>query len=264
MSYNPNPQQTKTRYGNMYYYQEDPTIGRSLELYGEYTHVEVIYMQYFTNKDSCVVDIGANIGTHTLGVCETVGHVIAIEPDRTNFSLLVKNTKDRKNVTPMNLAISNCKGSTDTDFNFGKTALCRGDRIKINTLDSLELPADFIKIDAEGMELACLQGATNTIDTYRPTLLVEMQDTETYAKTFDYLKSKDYYIYWFPVATYHSENFKKNFNNVFGPKHGVINWLCTPTLLNTTLEPVVDNEDSVERMNWRRRQNVGNDTKHGE
>jgi len=33
--------QTNTRYGNMLYIDGDPTIGRSLELYGEYCHAEV-------------------------------------------------------------------------------------------------------------------------------------------------------------------------------------------------------------------------------
>ena len=42
--------------------------------------------------------------------------------------------------------------------------------------------------------------------------------------------------------------------DVFGKQHGVINWICTPDLINTTLQPVVDREDTVERMNYRQRQ----------
>ena len=255
---------TNTRYGEMSYYDEDPTIGRCLELYGEYTHVEILFMQYFTDVGSCVVDVGANIGTHTLGVCETVGHVIAIEPDPGNHKLLLKNTEGRENVTCMNIAISNCQGRTDTRFNYGKSKLRHGSTIPYTTIDMLDLPANLIKIDVEGMELPVLQGASNTIDTHRPILLVEMQDVTTYSKTFDYLKLKDYYMYWLPVSTYHAENFKGNTEDVFGPKHGVINWLCSATKLNTTLEAVVDNEDSVERMVWRRNQNVGDDLEHGE
>ena len=33
--------QTNTRYGNMLYFLDDPTIGHSLELYGEYCHTEI-------------------------------------------------------------------------------------------------------------------------------------------------------------------------------------------------------------------------------
>ena len=161
--YQPNLKQTNTRYGDMWYFHEDPTIGRSLNLYGEYSQVEIIFMQYFTNSESIVVDIGANIGTHTLGVCQTVGHVIAIEPDQYNYNLLTMNTESRENVTRMRLAISNCTGETGTFFDFGKTKLERGDRCPLVTLDSLELPPDFIKIDVEGMELQCLQGATGIL-----------------------------------------------------------------------------------------------------
>jgi len=51
-------------------------------------------------------------------------------------------------------------------------------RIEITTLD-LEIaaggtPPDFIKIDTEGNELAALQGASNTLERYRPTLFLEM------------------------------------------------------------------------------------------
>ena len=254
--YQPNLKQTNTRYGDMWYFHEDPTIGRSLNLYGEYSQVEIIFMQYFTNSESIVVDIGANIGTHTLGVCQTVGHVIAIEPDQYNYNLLTMNTESRENVTRMRLAISNCAGQTGTFFDFGKTKLERGDRCPLVTLDSLELPPDFIKIDVEGMELQCLQGATDTISFYRPIMLIEMQDTSKYPQVFDYLKAKNYSLWWLPVGTYHPENWKGNTEDVFGSKHGVVNWLCTPDLINTTLQPVVDRDDTMERMVYRQNNEI--------
>ena len=56
---------------------------------------------------------------------------------------------------------------------------------------------------------------------------------------------------------------KNNTDDIFGPKHGVINWVCTAYKLNTKLEPVVDRDDTVERMVYRSRENVGNDRKDG-
>jgi hypothetical protein len=53
------------------YFLDDPVIGRSLELYGEYCHDEIEWMKTLTNPKSFVLDIGANIGTHTIGIRTT-------------------------------------------------------------------------------------------------------------------------------------------------------------------------------------------------
>ena len=49
-------------------------------------------------------------------------------------------------------------------------------------------------------------------------------------------------------------NHKQNPEDVFGSQHGVINWLCTADIINTTLQAVVDRDDTVERMAYRQRQ----------
>jgi len=47
------------------------------------------------------------------------------------------------------------------------------------TLDELNLPrVDFIKIDIEGMEMEALGGARETIQKYRPILLIEKIKTD--------------------------------------------------------------------------------------
>lgn len=259
--------QTNTRYGNMLYIQDDPTIGRSLELYGEYCHLEVDAICNMVTADSWFVDVGANIGVHTIGVSPHVNRVIAIEPDRDNFDVLVKNCSlcGCANVTPARLAASDCMGTTDTQFDYGKTVLTTGNSVKTAPIDMLGLPRiDFVKIDVEGMELEVLYGMRGTLAGSKPGLLIEMQDRTRYSKIYDYLKGFDYYMYWFPVSTYNANNHKQNQDNVFGNQHGVINWLCSANPLNTVLQTVVDREDTVERMVWRRNQNVGNDRKDGD
>ena len=99
----------------------------------------------------------------------------------------------------------------------------------------------------------------NTLTNFKPDMLIEMQNPETYADTFDFLQSYNYKMYWFPVPTYNEDNQKNNKENVFGNQHGVINWVCTEHGLNTVLQPVVDRDDTVERMNFRSRKHVGND-----
>lgn len=258
--------QTNTRYGNMLYIDGDPTIGRSLELYGEYCHQEIEVIKSLVTPTSWFVDVGANIGTHTVGVSPYVERVIALEPDLDNFDVLVKNCSmcGCENVTTTRIALGNQFSETNTQFNYGKTVLESGSDVKVATMDMLGLPKiDFVKIDVEGMELEVLQGMNATLQGFKPTLLIEMQDPTRYSEIYDYLKAKNYYMYWFPVATYNASNSKKRKENVFGNQHGVINWLCSVTELNTILQAVVDRDDTVERMIWRRSRNVGNDRKDG-
>lgn len=259
--------QTNTRYGNMLYIQDDPTIGRALELYGEYCHIEIDAIKSLVTPTSWFVDVGANIGVHTVGVSPYVQRVIAIEPDLDNFDVLVKNCSGCGcgNVTTTRLALGNQFGETSTQFDYGKTALVPGSDVKTARLDMLGLPqVDFVKIDVEGMEIEVLEGMPATLQGFKPDLLIEMQDPTTYSKIYDYLNSFNYYMYWMPVATYNTNNHKKNADNVFGNQHGVVNWICSREKLNTTLQAVVDRDDTVERMVWRRNKNVGDDLKHGE
>ncbi len=123
---------------------------------------------------------------------------------------------------------------------------------------------DFVKLDTEGYEFRILQGMGYTLTHLQPDMLIEMQDETAYSKIYDYLTIFDYYMYWLPVPTFNPNNFKHETVDVFGPQHGVINWICSREKLNTTLQAVVDRDDTVERMVWRRNQNVGDDLKHGE
>jgi len=259
--------QTNTRYGNMLYIVDDPTIGRSLELYGEYCHAEIETIKALVNNQCWFIDVGANIGVHTIGVSPYVERVVAFEPDLDNFDVLVKNCSGCgcENVTTTRLALGDQMGEVSTQFDYGKTTVVAGTAIKQAPLDMIGLPRiDFVKIDVEGMELEVLYGMRGTLAGFKPHLLIDMQDPTRYSRIYDYLAGFGYYMYWMPVATYNKSNHKNNNEDVFGPQHGVINWLCSRDQLNTLLQPVVDREDTVERMVWRRNQNVGNDLKHGE
>ena len=265
------PTQTKTtstRYGPMTYYADDPSIGRSLEVYGEYCHPEIEQILSMVNKDTVYLDIGANIGTHSISIAPYVQQVHAWEPDAQNFHLLEINTKPHRNITISHKAISDNKASGYTEFDFGKTKFIEhpGERTRRSkTLDGYNMDKiDFVKLDTEGYEFRILQGMGYTLTNLQPDMLIEMQDETAYSKIYDYLTIFDYYMYWLPVPTFNPNNFKHETVDVFGPQHGVINWICSREKLNTTLQAVVDRDDTVERMVWRRNQNVGYDIKHGE
>ena len=242
---------TNTKYGKLIIPADDPTIGRSLDLYGEYCDVEIDMLKSLCESTDWFIDIGANIGYHTVAMSPHVERVLAFEPDAENFNLLGKNVAGlcalKNNVTVTQLAIGDIMGTCSTNFNYGKTSLVEGTDVKIAPLDILGLPkVNLVKIDVEGKELAVLIGMRLTIDNWKPHLLIEMQDQKKYADTYDFLKDLGYHMYWLAVPTFSNNNHKQNTENVFGPQHGVINWVCSSLPLNTKLPCVINRNDTME------------------
>lgn len=256
---------TDTKYGKMLIPIDDDCIGKSLDLYGEYCHQEIEVIKTLVSPESWFIDIGANIGTHTVGLSPYVERVLAFEPDKENFDMLGKNVAGlcalKNNVTVTNMAIGDQFKEVSTQFNYGKTKVIDGNAVKMAPIDMLGLPKiNFVKIDVEGMELQVLVGMRSTLLNSKPDLLIEMQDETTYSDTFEFLQSCKYNMYWFPVQTFNKDNHKLKKDDVFGPQHGVVNWLCSADELNTTMQPVVDKDDTMERMVHRSRIDVGNNS----
>jgi protein-L-isoaspartate O-methyltransferase len=81
----------RTRYGLMAYNINDVYLGRSLDVYSEYSLGETDLFAKLIRPGSMVLDIGANIGAHTLYFAQAVGPgvgVVAIEPQRAVYQLL--------------------------------------------------------------------------------------------------------------------------------------------------------------------------------
>lgn len=134
---------------------------------------------YDAKADDVVIDVGAHVGIFTLKMAKKVrnGLVIAVEPYRPNYDLLVRNTKRNcfNNVLPINIALSNSCGEAKLyidSSSIGHSIVKRGGQcvdVKVVTLDALaeELKlskVDFIKINAEEAELNILKGAQETLE----------------------------------------------------------------------------------------------------
>lgn len=131
-----------------------------------------------------VIDIGAYIGDHTVAYAKAVGangRVYAFEPYRAAFECLMHNMQNYPRVVLYQQGIG-CERTLASiqpraDDNPGANMLVAAVEemaVLVEPLDTKELPADFIKIDAEGCEYNILIGATNTLDRYRPKLLIEI------------------------------------------------------------------------------------------
>src|SRR5580658_2411383 len=163
------------RDGYFLYNRNDYYIGRSIEQYGEYNALEMKLFRQFCTAGHVVIEVGANIGAHTVGLARLVGQqgrVLAFEPQRLPFQTLCANValNSLENVDCFWAAVSSQDGFIDVpdlnprkNFNFGAVTLVdaqSGRWVPCHTLDHhITLPrVDLIKIDVEGMEADVLRG----------------------------------------------------------------------------------------------------------
>lgn len=133
-----------------------------------------------------VLDVGANIGTHSVNFSRVAEVVHAFEPQPVTYRNLCANLLLNvcSNVIPYQLALGEENGiahmTAYDPTREGSPMGCflSGDgpqSIRIQTIDSLALsPVHFIKIDVEGHELCVLKGAIETLKRERLIVYVEI------------------------------------------------------------------------------------------
>src|SRR5580704_3368922 len=156
------------RYGRMLYLRGDVYIGRSLELYGEYGQSENALFAQLLAPGHIAVEVGANIGAHTVHLGKLVGPggaVLAFEPQRIIFTVLCANLalNDLFNARPIHAAVGSSEGTINVPVldpraqqNFGGLSLgktSQGEPVSQVMLDRYPLPSlRLLKLDVEGME----------------------------------------------------------------------------------------------------------------
>jgi FkbM family methyltransferase len=140
-----------------------------------------------------VIDIGAHIGYYSLLFAKCVGpsgRVFAFEPLPGNFALLQKNVRlnNLQNVHALNQAVFSRTqeitiAAPDDQPNPGSGSVVNEAghehyRVEAISMDDfcekLGLRPDILKMDVEGTEYDVLIGAKETINRYRPNLLIEL------------------------------------------------------------------------------------------
>jgi FkbM family methyltransferase len=141
-----------------------------------------------TPFDVCI-DIGANIGQHTLAASLFAknGEVYAFEPNAKLFSQLQKSVSlnNAKNVYAYHFGL----GETDevkklysSNLNMGMSSIIKPEAyssvsdVKIRNFDlfwAKNKPISFVKIDIEGGEISALKGMKCSISVWKPVIIME-------------------------------------------------------------------------------------------
>ena len=222
----------RCRHGLMLYNNSDIYIGRSLDLYGEYSYGEAHLFERVLRPGMVAIDIGANIGCHALTMARLVGPngaVLAFEPQRIVYQNLCANIALNAlgNVHAVNMGAGDGTGTAavpNIDYaaggNFGGVALngTKGtETVQILAIDSVPLEScHLIKIDVEGMEYDVLLGAKETIAQHRPALYIENDREENSPRLIAHLLAADYRLFWHRPPLYNPDNFFANDTNEFG------------------------------------------------
>ncbi len=222
---------TESRYGQMIYNRNDIYIGKSFEKYGEFSYGEAHLFESVLKPGMTVVEIGANIGSHTICLSQLVGdtgRVYALEPQRLVFQLLCGNMaiNSALNVECLQAAAGSEKGSimvpeldpraSNNVGGLGLGGFDSGKEVPVMTIDSLGLKqCHFIKADVEGMEEDALRGAEETIKRCKPILYVENDREKNSADLVSYIDSLDYQMFWHIPRLFNEDNHKQDSENIF-------------------------------------------------
>ncbi len=158
-----------------------------LDVSGEHFFIETILPEIFSNNSRLTFfDIGANIGDYSILLQKYFqdSNIIAFEPHPEIFNTLKGNTSSHKNIASHNFGMSSISKTLklyqDKSLHSELCSVYRevfdkynsknvvSFEVKLNTIDEFcEINSiskiNFLKIDTEGHEFKCLEGAKNKI-----------------------------------------------------------------------------------------------------
>lgn len=216
----------------MYYVPTDIYVGGALSKYGEYSYLEAELLRKLV-RGGLMIDVGANMGAHTIAVANTGAQVLAIEPQPL-FARLIRCSALINNYSTVRVLEAVC-GDTPGEVNkanftykdtnnygaYGRdnehfvgkgTPMVRLD--DLYTAYNLQ-ECSVIKIDVEGMELDVLRGTEDLTKKQHPFILVEADRENMVAPLVRFAESHDYTAFWVANFLYNPNNFFRDTENIF-------------------------------------------------
>lgn len=264
------------RHGLLAYSIHDTFVGRSIDLYGEWSPGDAQVLAPFLRPGMTVLDIGANLGSLTLFLADAVGpsgRVLAFEPVPALHRLLCCNLalNNLDQVEAWQTAIGRMGGEARVPElalgepgNFGAAALARGGAgrsVPMLAVDDLDLAAcGLIKADVEGHECEVLRGSTRTVARFRPVLFLENEEPSLSGPLIRQVLDLGYRPYWHSPHLFSPDNYFGATADAFIGL-GSLNLLCLPAERDEVpagLKPVSSPDEWPDWWpNWSRQPDAG-------
>lgn len=162
-------------------------IGAMIVALGSNEPNAAVFLQEWIQPGDLVIDVGANIGVHTVPLAVLGARVAAIEPVTKAFELLQRSVElnDIENlVRVFAVAVSDFEGRArfTTSGDVGNRFAGQGEAaavVAVTTIDALvadpfmDRPVRLLKIDAEGSDFQVVRGACELLERDHPAVMVE-------------------------------------------------------------------------------------------
>lgn len=213
-----------TRHGLISYLTYDDPIGRALREFGEWAWNELSLLTSLLRPGDVVIDIGANIGTHSLSFARAVGpkgEVHAFEPQPPVLAILKGNVA-RNHASWVRVhgeAVGSGAGTArimvpdyGRPHNAGAAGAAEaGYDVPVVALDALDLEScRLVKLDVEGMEPQVLAGARRTLERCRPLIYAECNSLAIGVPCWSMLDQLDYVAWLHAPHAYNPDNHRAN------------------------------------------------------
>ncbi len=201
-------------------FNENDLIYKNIKNKKNFYEIELLeYMKCVLKRknNEVLLDIGANIGNHSIYLSKYVGkHIISVEANDEVAVILDENLNSNSinNCTVYRTAVGSNVGIGELTFpdknNVGmarvitENIINTKNTVKINTIDNIindffknnpnfkKRKITAMKLDIEGFELYALQGASEIIAKYQPDLFIEAESEIVKKNLDDYLTPLGY------------------------------------------------------------------------
>lgn len=229
-------------------------IGISINQFGTYEKEELDILFDFltplkeTFRTGTCLDVGANIGNHSLYFAPRFATVHAFEPHPATFRILDFNVSGVANVVAHNFALGDAKGTSalqEFATNMGSSRIAVASEsaphevpIVVDRVDDLNVDLGslcFIKIDVEGFEPSVLRGALSAIAAHQPLIVLEQHESEFVdgsTPSITLLRGLGYTFCWHHAGTRAGSTFVRRLANlaelVVGRQHRIFTGAQVP------------------------------------
>ena len=229
--------ETDTRYGVIKTYRERDLVSRYLLKYGEWGQLEVEFLAQFVNSNHRVFDLGAFLGTFSLGLygLAPFASCVAVEANPVSHSLLCGNLDRHLRTEHQSLrialglpgSVASCQAGlrafvdpeNQGSFHFSTPEEERDERFSELFIDvpRLGLKAlrdrygdyDLLKLDIEGSEFDVLRSDAAWIRKHHPVIWTECNEHVQSFKLAEFLTWAGYNVLYFAFPAFNRDNHAK-------------------------------------------------------